>query len=252
MHITVAANTKNEERTATIIVKGKSNYSNIEKLITVVQQRKESYFRAGSYTWAFDLLFSETDTYTYPITTSTVFTQNGAFDLSAVLGSDYAGRTAIDWNIKGFMGEIGLLEETSPTTKAFSYVMVEDVDAYEVLLFADRSTGGHSSIGTTTMQDENGNKVIVELFLGDLASAYSLQYFSLAAFSESEIYSNNGQPILFYEYEGDLYLYAYLDGLSITPGTVNAPMRVKASVRDRATVAGQGTPLKVKPFSLRK
>ena len=150
------------------------------------------------------------------------------------------------------MGETGLLEETSPTTKALSYVMVNDGDAYEILLFADKSTEDHSSIGTTTLQDEYGNKNIVKLFLGDLSSDYSLYFLSFVAVSESEIYSNNEQPVIFYKYEGYLYLYAYMDDLSIAPGTANSPMRIKASVGERATVAGQGTPLKVNPISLRK
>lgn len=255
MYITVSPNNQSEERTATITVKGKSNDSNIEKKITVVQKGKKnestSYFRAGSYTWTFDLFFSETDT--YPITTSTVFTQNGTFDLSEVLGSNFAGTTAIDWNIKGFMAETGLLEEKSPTMKACSYVMVNNGVAYEFLLFADRRTKEvYSSIGTCIMQENSGKEVEIKLFLGDLSSDNSLYLLSFAATSESEIYSDNEQPFLFYEYEGDLYIFAYLDDLSIAPATANSPMRVKASVGERATVVGQGTPLKVNPISLRK
>lgn len=254
MYIAVTANTQSEERTATIIVKGKSYYSNIEKKITVVQQGKKnestSYFCAGTYTWAFDFFFSETEI--IPITTSTVFTKNGTFDLSEVGGSDFAGITATDWNIKGFMGETGLLEEKSHTMKALSYVIVDDGDAYEILLFADRSTGDYSSIGTTTMPDENGNKIIVKLFLGDLSSDNSLYNLSFAAVSENEIYSNNEQPVIFFEYQDELYIFAYMSDLSLTRSTAKAPMRMKATLRERATIAGQGTRLKANPISLRK
>lgn len=211
-----------------------------------------TYFRPGTYNWAFDVAVSETETQT--LSTSTEFTVDEEFDLSEIFGQEAAGIMGIDWTVTGFMGETGMFVEEVPTMGAASYTMQQDGTLYDIIQFVDKDTHRdylYSCAGTTIMYDQNQNEVEIEIFLGDATSGGSINMISFAAVSETEIYYNGERPVLWYLYDGQAYLYADMENLAFEPATDNAPMRMKATLGEKATIVGQGTRLNLNP-TLRK
>lgn len=211
-----------------------------------------TYFLPGAYNWAFDVPTSETET--ERTATSTMFMADEVFDLSEVFdGAD--GMTGIDWAVTGFLAEAGLLAEENPTMGALSYVMEIDGTTYDVLSFIDKDCDNnylYSVVGTCVLQDQQGNPVEIELLLGDATSSGGVSMLTFVATSETDIYLDSEQPVLWYIYDGGAYLFSYMYNLDFAPVTSKAPMRMKATLGEKATIAGQGIPLKVNPISLRK
>ena len=211
-----------------------------------------TYFHPGTYNWAFDVAVSETETQT--IATSTEFTAEEEFDLSVIFGEEAAGEIGIDWTVTGFMAETGLFIEEVPTMGAVSYTMQQDGTLYDIIQFIDKDTKRdypYSCAGTTIMYDQAGNEIQMELFLGDATSSGSINMVSFAAVSETEIYYNGERPVLWYLYDGSAYLFSDMSNLAFEPATDKAPMRIKATLGEKATVVGQGTRLNLNP-TLRK
>lgn len=228
--------------------------ANIERITREKPEVNADYthFLPGTYNWAFDVQVSETETQT--ITTSTEFAVDEVFDLSEVYGKEAAGEMGIDWTVTGFLGEAGLFIDEVPTMGALSYVITQDGTTYDILSFADKDSDRdylYSCAGTTIMYDQQGNEIYIDLFLGDATSGGQINMVSFAAVSETEIYYNGERPVLWYLYDGSAYLYTDMGNLAFEPATDNAPMRMKATLGEKATIVGQGTRLNLNP-TLRK
>jgi hypothetical protein len=152
------------------------------------------------------------------------------------------------------MAETGLFVEEVPTMGAVSYTMQQDGTLYDIIQFIDKDTKRdypYSCAGTANMYDQEGNPVEIELFLGDATSSGSINMVSFAAVSETEIYYNGERPVLWYLYDGSAYLFSDMSNLAFEPATDKAPMRIKATLGEKATIVGQGTRLNLNP-TLRK
>ena len=202
-----------------------------------------TFLKPGNYTWSFGVPVSETELQNY--TTTTTFTAGESFDLEDIFGEYATGLTAINWSIDGFLSEMGIYEGGEAySIPAISYAMDYMGQTIEILDILDVEKY-YSSIGEILLYDENDNPIMVDIKIGDL-SAEMVDFPEFVAYSENEIEYVGEQLVLFYT-EGELaYIYAALYDVTITPGaTAGAPMRIKATMGEKATVYGQGTPVKM-------
>lgn len=259
MTINVTANKQDQQRSATITIKDKNRVLNIETKINITQEEWKTvaeedfrYLHPGTYNWSFDIRYPENETESYTTTTTTVFRADELFELSEIYGDHYNDIKAINWTITGFFEDAGFYFESNPSMGAISYSQFGGYDNLEFIDIDNNNQTQHSLVGTCEVYDNQGNYKKVELFLGNLEGNV-VHPLSFQVYSDhiSEPHPSR-EPILWYIYNGNGYIYAYMDYLNLAHGTANAPMRIETTLREIATIAGQGTPLKINPISFRK
>ena len=211
-----------------------------------------TFIQPGDYVWSFGMPVSETELGEY--TSTTTFTAGEMFDLSELMGDEAAGIIGINWTITGFLEELGLYEEGGEAypIPAISFALTFEDGTVDVLSLLDVENY-FCTIGNVMMQDQSGNAVGVEVMIGELYEG-QVDYPEFMALSEEEIIYAGEQLVLFYVIEDQAYLFAELHDVTITPDATNAaaPKRIKATMGEKATVVGQGTPLKMAKKSFSK
>ncbi len=218
----------------------------IEKITRATPEVQEgfTFVTPGNYGWYFQVQSSETDF--VDLASGVSFSAGDAFDLTELFGEQAAGVTARNWEISGFLSDIGFFDDGGQAydMPAFSYSMTDQYGLFEVMCMVDKQNG-LCPIGSVLLPDEEGNQYKVDILLGDLADN-NVSYAAFIAEEENLLQFAGDQGVLWYIFENQAYLYAYVNNMAIEKIDANgAPMRVKAEVSKKASIIGQGTPLKI-------
>lgn len=216
----------------------------IEKITRATPEVQEgfTFITPGDYGWYFQVQTSETDF--VDLASAVKFNAGSAFDLTELFGDQAAGVTARNWEVSGFLNDLGFFEDGGQaySMPAFSYAMTDQYGLFEVMCMVDTNTG-LCPIGSVLLPDEAGNQYKVDILLGDL-SENNVYYAAFISEEEDLLYFAGDQGVLWYIFENQAYLYAYVNEMVIEKiKAEGAPMRVKANVSEKATMIGQGAPL---------
>ena len=208
------------------------------------------FIKPGDYTWSFLVPVSETEAQEYTTTASMELSYQ--MDLSDLFGDEAAGIIGNVWSLTGFMQELGIFnEEETYSIPVLSYSLTDEEGTFEVLSFIDPGTSGWSVLGTTVMEDESGNQFNVELLLGDV-TGQNINTADFVAFSEEEIIYAGEQPVLWFIYEGQAYLFSYLYEMEVALDPETRGARIKATVGEKPAFINQAIPMNVSGISMRK
>ena len=221
--------------------------ANIEKITREKPAVSDEYtfITPDVYTWSFQYQISETEFIS--LASTTTFEAGNTFDLSILFGEEGAGVTARDWTVSGFMEDLGFFEENGEPydMTGFSYSLQDQYGLYEVLCLVNTQTG-LCPIGQVSLPDPEGNQYNVDLLLGDL-SGEEIYYPAIIADDEETLYFAGDQAVLWFIFENQAYLYAYLNDMVIEKGRAEsqAAMRAKAITGAKPATIDQCIPVQI-------
>lgn len=218
----------------------------VDSISTVAPQALPSFFHNGAFAWNMGLPVSESET--QDAASMTNFTLARELDLSELMGADAEGIPCNEWTVTGFMEDLDLFSDGGEAYpfSLYSFYMSNEGEPIEIALAADLNKG-YCPIGVTMMQDQAGNKIAMEVNLGDLSENYLYAPEFMVLAEEGAAYFAGDQAVLWYIYEGSAYLFGYIYDLYITPAdaAVGAPARAKVRLLDNAMKLGEGTPVQI-------
>ncbi|MBR6757704.1 MAG: hypothetical protein IKM35_04440 [Bacteroidaceae bacterium] len=188
----------------------------------------DGFFDEGSYTWSF--LISEDEVNWEQYSSKTQFEYSGVVDLGDFYGQGAAGVVAYEWNVSGFMDDLGYFElnnGTAATFNAYSYNMNYEGNDFECLDLLDPS-GNPLTIGSITLQNQDGSTFLTDVYLGELSG--NNIYYNLGFVVDGDVAMYNGESaILWFILNDQAYLLANYDELTISRN--NAPYAVRKAAK---------------------
>ncbi len=188
----------------------------------------EGFFDEGTYTWSF--LISEDDVNWESLSTKTQFEYSGIVDLGDFYGQGAAGIVAYEWNISGFMDDLGYFELNNGTAanfKGYSYNLTYEGSEFECLDLLDPS-GNPLTIGSITLKNQDGSTFLTDVYLGEFSG--SNIYYNLGFVVDGDVAMYNGDSaILWFILNNQAYMLASYDELTISRN--NAPYAARKATK---------------------
>lgn len=199
----------------------------IDSISTIAPQVGGEFVANGDYTWNFS--YTEDGKNWEDLATVTTFTEKGIVDLGDVYGKEIAGIWAKKYRIGGFMAEYNFYDGGEASEiPAYSYTISYEDETIECLDLFD-ATGGFCCIGNAAFTDEQGDKLVLDMYLAELSENYLYPdlYFSV---NGDAITYDGEQLVLFYQVDGNAYPLAYLSDVEISKTPTNQPLFARAKV----------------------
>ncbi len=191
------------------------------------------FFRAGNMNWKFKI--SDDGKEYLDCTSATNFAYQGDIDL----GSIYQGATGViahQWNVEGFMNDLGFFGETGASAPfpAYSYTFeVEGQGECEFLDIINPETG-LASIGTLTLQGADGQPFETEVYWGEYDGQNLYTNLQFIATDGNYAEYNGVTPILWFLLDEQSYMLAdFKDLIIVGQGMTTAPAYTKVNIYDK-------------------
>ncbi len=204
--------------------------ANIERISRQAPDAPETngFLKEGSYTWNFQ--FSGDGETWSEVSTTTQMTFTDMFDLGLVYGEEAAGIVATQWDVNGFMVDLGFFEGGTPSSfPAINYNIELEGTTYEYVDLLD-PVNGPCHIGKLPLQNQDGSQFTADVYLADFDGQYI--YYNLGfMLDEGAAYFTGTEAVMWFEQGGNAYILASLSDivLSKSDNATVAPARVKSA-----------------------